>query len=121
MQPVSRGGIAPLTNSIAITMASRLVLNLRRISARAAARSLATGDQRAPPLRRGQSGAVTRVELRHAAAGVELGPVLDIKAAAVGLKDGQEAEDRDIEPGCDDDGAWPKQHFGEIVELKVLS
>ena len=115
-----KGGIAPLTTSIAITMASRLVLNLRRRSAHAAAHSLATWNRLVPPSHWGQSGAVARVELRHAAADVELGPVLDIKAATIGLWSEENAEEREVEPGCDDDGAGPKRHSGGDVELKVL-
>lgn len=66
VQPVAKGSLAGATSSIAVTMASRLLLNIRRFSEHAVERPLATIPMTRPGERATANVNVSAPSLTHA-------------------------------------------------------
>lgn len=124
-QPISKGNLSTVATCIAVTMASRLVLNLRRSAARGAARPMpfsAPSSHGIPGVGVGRNQG-TRVDVLPVFADAEAGPVLDIRAASdsVGAaEDDWRADDlwRTEEGG--EGRQWPSRRTGNDIELKTL-
>lgn len=124
-QPISKGNVAPLATSIAITMASRIVLNLRRSSAYGSTHP----KPFSAPSSRGIQGVGVgrnhrpRVEALPVFVDAEAGSILDIRAALDNVGAADEDRRTDHLWSAEQGGErrqWPPQRTGDDVELGVL-